>query len=48
MAFAEDAERLPWWVETGSETVKTQVDQALAEGRDLKDIVARLMVLRLV
>ena len=47
MAYEEDAERLPWWAETKGDTIKAQVDRALAEGRDLKDIVARLMVLRL-
>ncbi len=47
MAYEEDALRLPWWVETKGEAIKAQVDQALSEGRDIKDIAARLMVLRL-
>jgi GNAT superfamily N-acetyltransferase len=47
MAFEEDAKRLPWWAETKGETIKAQVDQALAAGQDLKDIVARLMILAL-
>ncbi len=46
MAYEEDGERLPWWVETRGETIKAQVDGATSEGRDLEDIVARLMVLR--
>jgi GNAT superfamily N-acetyltransferase len=46
-AYEEDAEKLPWWVETKGEEIKAQVDRILAEGRELTDIVARLMVLRL-
>ncbi|MGC9347396.1 MAG: hypothetical protein ACP5JG_04580 [Anaerolineae bacterium] len=46
-AFEEDAERLPWWAETKGEGIKAQVNRALAEGHEIKDIVARLMVLRL-
>jgi hypothetical protein len=45
-AFEEDAEQLPWWAETKGDAIKSQVDQALAQGRALEDIVARLMVLR--
>lgn len=46
-AFEEDAERLPWWVETKGDEIKSQVDQALIEGHALEDIVARLMLLHL-
>jgi hypothetical protein len=46
-AIEEDAQQLPWWVETKGEEIKTQVHQALAEGHTLEDIGARLMVLRL-
>jgi hypothetical protein len=47
-AIEEDAQRLPWWVETKGDEIKTQVQQALSEGHMLEDIGARLMVLRLV
>lgn len=46
-AFEEDAERPPWWAETKGETIQEQVQQALAEGHEMREIVARLMVLRL-
>jgi GNAT superfamily N-acetyltransferase len=46
-AFEEDAERLPWWIESKGDEIKSQVDRALEEGHELEDIVARLMVLRL-
>ena len=46
-AFEEDGLRLPWWVETKGETIKAQVDQALSRGREITDVAARLMVLRL-
>jgi GNAT superfamily N-acetyltransferase len=47
MAIEEDAQRLPWWVETKGEEIQSQVHQALAEGHQLEDIGARLMVLNL-
>jgi GNAT superfamily N-acetyltransferase len=44
-AIEEDGQRLPWWVETKGETIKAQVDQALAEGHAIVDLGAQLMVL---
>ena len=44
----EDGERLPWWAETKGEAIQAQVAQALAEGKQIADIAARLMVLHLV
>jgi GNAT superfamily N-acetyltransferase len=46
-AIEEDGQRLPWWVETKGEAIQEQVEQALAEGKAIADIAARLMVLRL-
>ena len=46
-AIEEDAQRLPWWVETKGDEINNQVKQALSDGQKLEDIGARLMVLRL-
>jgi GNAT superfamily N-acetyltransferase len=46
-AIEEDGARLPWWGETKGETIQAQVEQALAAGKKIADIAARLMILHL-
>jgi GNAT superfamily N-acetyltransferase len=43
----EDGARLPWWVASKGQNIQEQVERALAEGKEIPDIAARLMVLRL-